>query len=184
MGTDVVRNVETFEFQFGGSFSQKDLFNPAMVYAGNDTITGTNSNDVLEGYGGNDTLNGLSGNDKLYGGTGNDWLYGGTGRDQFVFNTRPFSTNKDTIYDFNVKDDTVRMENAAYSKVGVNGYLKSGAFWSNKTGRAHDKDDRIIYDKDSGVLYYDADGTGSSKGVAFTTIGKNLLMTSKDLYIV
>jgi serralysin len=184
MGTDVVRNVETFEFQFGGSFSQEDLFSPAKVYAGNDAITGTKSNNVLRGYGGNDTLKGLGGNDYLYGGLGNDRLYGSTGRDWFVFDTRPSSTNKDTIYDFNVKDDTVRLENSIFTKVGVNGYLKAGAFWTNNTGKAHDRDDRVIYDKDSGVLYYDSDGTGSDKAVAFTTISKHLSMTSKDIYIV
>lgn len=183
-GTDVVLNVETFEFQFGGSFTQQDLFNPVKVYAGNDTITGTNGNNVLKGYGGNDTMKALGGNDYLHGGLGRDKLYGGLGRDQFVFDTRPNSTNKDTIYDFKVKDDTIRLENSIFTKIGSKGYLKPGAFWTNNTGRAHDKDDRIIYDKDSGVLYYDADGTGSSKAMAFTTITKNLSMTSKDIYIV
>jgi serralysin len=182
--TDVVLNVETFEFQFGGSFTQQDLFNPVKVYAGNDTITGTNGNNTLKGYAGNDTIKGLRGNDYLYGGIGNDKLYGGADRDQFVFDTRPTSTNKDTIYDFMVKDDTIRLENSIFTKVGSNGTLKAGAFWTNNTGKAHDKDDRIIYDKDSGVLYYDADGTGSGKAVAFTTISKNLSMTNKDVYVI
>ncbi len=182
-GTDVVLNVETFEFQFGGSFTQGDLFNPAKVYAGDDTITGTNGKNALRGYGGNDTIKALGGNDTVYGGTGNDTVTGGMGQDHFVFDTKPSSTNKDRIVDFNVKDDTIRLENAVF-KVGPNGTLKAGAFWTNKTGKAHDRDDRIIYDKDSGVLYYDADGTGSGKAVAFTTILKNLSMTSKDIYIV
>jgi serralysin len=182
--TDVVLNVETFEFQFGGSFTQKDLFNPVKVYAGNDTITGTNGNNTLKGYAGNDTIKALRGNDYLHGGIGNDKLYGGADRDQFVFDTRPTSTNKDTIYDFKVKDDTIRLENSIFTKIGSNGYLKAGAFWTNNTGKAHDKDDRIIYDKDSGVLYYDADGTGSGKAVAFTTISKNLSMTNKDVYVI
>ncbi len=177
MGTDVVLNVETFEFQTGGKFTLQDLFNPVKVYAGNDTITGTNGNNVLKGYGGNDTIKALGGNDSVYGGTGNDKLYGGLGRDQYVFDTRPTSTNRDTIYDFSVRDDTIRLENAIFTKIGANGTLKAGAFWTNNTGRAHDRDDRIIYDKNSGVLYYDPDGTGSAKGVAFTNIQKNSAMT-------
>jgi len=184
MGTDVVLNVEKFEFQLGGEFTQADLFNPVKVYAGNDTITGTNGNNILRGYGGTDTIKALSGNDYLYGGIGNDKLYGGSGKDQFVFDTRPTSTNRDTIYDFNVKDDTLRLDNAVFTKIGANGYLKAGAFWANNTGKAHDKDDRIIYDKDSGILYYDADGTGSGKAAVFTTISKHLSMSSKDVYIV
>jgi Ca2+-binding RTX toxin-like protein len=192
-GTDVVLDVETFVFEFGGELTQADLFNPVKVYAGDDTITGTNSKNVLRGYGGNDTIKALggndtayggTGNDTVYGGTGNDTVYGGTGRDYFAFDTRSSSTNKDRIVDFNVKDDTIWLENSVFTKVGSNGTLKAGAFWSNNTGKAHDKDDRIIYDKNSGVLYYDPDGTGSAKSVAFTTISKNLSMTNKDIYVI
>ena len=62
--------------------------------------------------------------------------------------------------------------------------LKSAAFWSNTTGKAHDANDRIIYDKDSGVLYYDADGTGKGASVAFATISKNLALTNKDFFVI
>jgi serralysin len=61
---------------------------------------------------------------------------------------------------------------------------EGGAFWTNNTGRAPDRDDRIIYDKDSGVLHYDADSTRSGKAVAFTMISKNLSMTSREIDIV
>jgi Ca2+-binding RTX toxin-like protein len=70
------------------------------------------------------------------------------------------------------------------TKVGANGTLKSSAFWTNTTGKAHDKDDRIIYDKDSGVLYYDADGSGKGAAVVFVTIAKKLAMTNKDFYVI
>ena len=150
----------------------------------NNTITGNRHDNDLHGRAGNDALSGGLGEDTLYGGAGKDTLKGGTGQDVFVFDTKPSSTNRDRITDYNVKDDTVWLDNAIFTKVGSNGSLKSGAFWTNNTGKAHDRDDRIIYDKDSGVLYYDADGTGSGKAVAFTTISKNLLMTSKDIFIV
>ena len=105
--------------------------------------------------------------------------------DAFVFDKKPNTrTNKDAIKDFKVVDDTVRLDNAAFTKVGANGTLKSSAFWTNNTGKAHDKDDRIIYDKDSGVLYYDADGSGKGAAVAFATITKKLGMTNKDFYII
>ena len=92
--------------------------------------------------------------------------------------------NKDAIKDFRVVDDTIHLDNAAFTKVGANGWLKSSAFWANNTGKAHDSSDRIIYDKDSGVLYYDADGTGKAGGVAFATISKNLALTYKDFYVI
>ena len=62
--------------------------------------------------------------------------------------------------------------------------MKASAFWSNTTGKAHDASDRVIYDKDSGVLYYDADGTGKGASVAFATISKNLALTNKDFFVI
>jgi Ca2+-binding RTX toxin-like protein len=198
-GTDLVYGVEAFYFA-DGMFSLSSLLPPSppalplppgspatpeTIYSGNNTLYGTSGSNVLKGYGGNDKLYGQGGNDHLYGGNGNDILYGGTGRDSFVFNTKANKyTNKDAIKDFRVIDDTIRLDNAVFTKVGANGTLKSYAFWSNDTGKAHDKDDRVIYDKNSGVLYYDADGSGKGASVAFATISKNLGMTHKDFYIV
>jgi Ca2+-binding RTX toxin-like protein len=151
----------------------------------NNSITGNRNDNDLHGQAGNDVLNGGLGEDTLYGGAGKDTLKSGTGRDVFVVDTRPNkATNLDKITDYNVKYDTVWLNNAIFTKIGANGALKAGAFWTNNTGKAHDRDDRVIYDKTSGVLYYDADGTGSGKAVAFATISKNLPMTSKDFYIV
>ncbi|UVF22856.1 hypothetical protein HPT29_028565 (plasmid) [Microvirga terrae] len=194
-GTDIVSGVEEFFFD-NGTFSLSSLLpgnppppppppTPEETYAGTDTLNGTSGSNTLKGYGGNDTLKGQGGNDFLYGGAGNDTLYGGKGKDSFVFDTKANSrTNKDAIKDFKVVDDTVRLDNAVFTKVGANGTLKSGAFWTNNTGKAHDKDDRVIYDKDSGVLYYDADGSGKGAAVAFATISKNLGMTNKDFYVI
>lgn len=154
-------------------------------YRGNDTLLGDQGNDRLYGMIGNDVLLGGVGSDLLYGGTGNDRLTGGAGRDYFVFDTAPNRyTNRDAIVDFNVYDDTIRLDNAVFTKVGANGLLSAGAFRANLTGRAGDSSDRIIYDKDSGVLYYDPDGTGSAAGVQFATIGKNLALTNKDFYVI
>ncbi|GEO19104.1 calcium-binding protein [Microvirga aerophila] len=198
IGSDTVTNVEWFQFS-DRLLSFSDLFpvapplpptpaepaTPEEVYAGNNTLYGTSGSNTLKGYGGNDKLYGQGGNDYLYGGTGNDALYGGTGKDAFVFNTKANkATNKDAIKDFRVIDDTVRLDNAVFTKVGANGTLKTSAFWTNTTGKAHDRSDRIIYDKDSGVLYYDADGSGKGAATAFATISKNLAMTNKDFYVI
>jgi serralysin len=151
----------------------------------NNVIKGLGGNDKVHGYGGNDKLYGDSGNDYLYGGAGNDQLWGGSGKDSFVFDYKPNAkTNKDVIKDFRVKDDTIRLDNKVFTKIGKDGTLKAGAFWTNNTGKAHDKDDRVIYDKNSGVLYYDADGSGKGAGVAFATISKNLSLTNKDFYVL
>lgn len=146
-------------------------------------VSGTAGADVLRGGIGNDRLSGGAGNDKLYGGSGNDILTGGSGRDAFVFDTKPNKkTNHDKITDFKVVDDTIWLDNAVFTKVGKNGTLKSSAFWTGS--KAHDASDRIIYDKKAGILYYDADGTGSAAQVQIASLPKNLKMTHKDFLII
>jgi Ca2+-binding RTX toxin-like protein len=83
-----------------------------------------------------------------------------------------------------VKDDTVRLDNAIFTKVGREGWLKASAFWASTSGKAHDASDRIIYDVDGGRLYYDADGTGKIAPVYFAQVTKFLPMTHKDFYIL
>ena len=90
---------------------------------------------------------------------------------------------KDAIKDFRVVDDIIKLDNALFTKVGGNGSFKSSAFYANTSGKAHDANDRVIYDKDSGALYYDADGTGAKAGVCFATINKNLKMTAADFFV-
>ncbi|MGO4572868.1 M10 family metallopeptidase C-terminal domain-containing protein, partial [Microvirga sp. 2TAF3] len=83
--------------------------------------------EILKGTKGKDLLKGGSGSDKLYGGLGNDVLTGGAGKDIFVFDTKPNKkTNLDTITDFNVKDDTIWLDNAVFKKLGKGSEAKPG----------------------------------------------------------
>ncbi|WP_305846574.1 M10 family metallopeptidase C-terminal domain-containing protein [Microvirga sp. VF16] len=149
----------------------------------NDTIFGEDGNDRLWGSSGNDSLSGGDNDDRLYGGWGADILRGGSGKDAFVFYARPNgTTNIDTIRDFSVASDTVWLENTIFTSVGSTGRLKSAAFWTGDA--AHDVTDRIVYDRDDGVLYYDSDGTGATEQVAFAKLTIGLRMTSADFQIV
>lgn len=146
-------------------------------------LTGNKYSNSLIGSSGRNTLKGGDGNDNLYGGLGNDRLYGGPGKDVFIFNTSPHKTqNMDTISDFSTVDDTIKLDNAVFTKVGATGRLKPGAFWIG--GKAHDQSDRIIYDDRSGALYYDADGTGKSGPVKFAQLTKGLGLTESDFYVI
>jgi len=154
----------------------------------NNVFIGNDGANILYGGAGNDQLNGGGGNDRIHGGLGADLLTGGTGRDIFVFDTNPKAKrNADKITDFNVKDDSIYLENK-YFKVGSKGTIKKPAALSSKMfyagAKAHDKDDRIIYDKKKGVLYYDDDGIGSHKAVVIATLSKNLKMTAKDFFVI
>jgi 16S rRNA U516 pseudouridylate synthase RsuA-like enzyme len=50
--------------------------------------------------------------------------------------------------------------------------------------KAQDKDDYIIYNKKTGVLSYDADGSGRGQAVDFAVIKKNLPLTSNDFAVI
>jgi 16S rRNA U516 pseudouridylate synthase RsuA-like enzyme len=50
--------------------------------------------------------------------------------------------------------------------------------------KAQDKDDYIIYNKKTGVLSYDADGSGSKAAVDFAVIKKNLSLTYNDFAVI
>ncbi len=89
-------------------------------------IFGTAGNDSLKGFGGNDLLLGGLGNDKIFGGFGKDTLTGNGGRDAFVFDTKlNKKTNVDKITDFNVRDDSVYLDNAIFKKLGTGNGRKS-----------------------------------------------------------
>ena len=148
------------------------LVNVATALSGtgnglNNVITGNNFANTLNGGIGNDTLIGGGGNDVLYGGAGKDTLTGGAGNDYFVFNTAlNASTNVDRITDFNVVQDTIRLENAVMPGLGSHvGTLASTAFWKSTTGLAHDSNDRIIYETDTGWLNYDSNGSAAGGAV-------------------
>jgi cysteinyl-tRNA synthetase len=150
--------------------------------AGADKIDGKGGNDTLYGLGGNDLLYGGVGNDKLYGGLGNDKLFGGTGNDTFVFNTKLGSDNVDTIDDFSVSQDVIWLDDDIFSKVGKVGDLSGAAFYAGKA--AHDATDRIIYDKSTGKLFYDADGNGKGQAIQFALLDKGLALTAHHFDII
>ncbi|MBD2748059.1 hypothetical protein IC232_15290 [Microvirga sp. BT688] len=69
-----------------------------------------------------DRLTGGTGMDVLWGGLGKDTLTGDKGQDIFVFDTKPNKkSNLDKIADFNVKDDTIWLDNKVFTKLGKAG---------------------------------------------------------------
>jgi Ca2+-binding RTX toxin-like protein len=89
--------------------------------AKNNKLDGTSLKDQLFGQSGNDTLKGLSGNDVLVGGKGNDILAGGKGNDTFVFAK---GDGKDTVTDFNVKQDILQIAYGTNNIKTVAGVVK------------------------------------------------------------
>ena len=89
----------------------------------------------------------------------------------------------DTITDFSVADDTIRLENAIFAALGTTtGTLAAGKFF--KGAAAHDVDDRIIYNSVNGALMYDSNGSAAGDAVQFATIAKNLALTNADFVVI
>jgi Ca2+-binding RTX toxin-like protein len=150
--------------------------------AGNEQVAGESGNDRLFGLGGNDVLFGQIGNDTLTGGTGSDTLVGGTGADVFVFDQKPNAkSNLDYIQDFSPTDDVVHLSRKIFSKI-AKGALSSKAFVTGN--KFKDKDDRVLYYKEGGALFYDPDGSGSAKAIQFANLSKGLKITHKDFFVI
>jgi Ca2+-binding RTX toxin-like protein len=100
----------------------------------------------------------------------------------FVFDTKlSRSKNMDVITGFNVKDDTIKLDNAIFKKLGSKtGKIKEAFF---EVGAADDRNDYILYDSKSGYLRYDADGSGKGAAIAFAKLAPNLKMTHHDFFV-
>ena len=69
----------------------------------------------------------------------------------------------DSLTDFAVADDTIRLDQAVSSKLTTLGSLNAGLFRSSANGAAGDSNDYILYNASTGSLAYDADGSGSAR---------------------
>jgi Ca2+-binding RTX toxin-like protein len=145
------------------------------------TLTGNELANTIIGLTGNDRLNGGLGSDILDGGLGSDTLRGSSGTDLFAFTTALGATNVDTVADFSVVSDTIRLENAIFAGLAT-GVLSAGAFF--KGTAAHDADDRIVYNAATGGLFFDKDGTGAAAAVQFATVSTGLAITNSNFAVV
>jgi len=148
-------------------------------------LIGGASDDLLKGTGGNDALNGGDGADTLSGGAGSDLLLGGAGGDAFRFDTTPRAGHVDTIADFSPLEDRIALETTAFGLAPV-----AADAWSSQSGsllssslckmgpKASTAAQRIVYDQASGVLYYDADGSGPVGHVPFAKLAPGTVLTA------
>lgn len=127
------------------------------------------------------TIIGNAGTNVINGGLGNDTLTGGAGTDYFLFDTAAnATTNKDTITDFNAFYDTIRIENSVYTAMGST--MTSGKFYIGSA--AHDLDDRIIYNKTTGELIYDSNGSLAGGATVFAVLSVKPTITYADFQVV
>ncbi len=115
----------------------------------------------------------------IKGSAGNDVLVGSAGKDIFQLDNL---SGVDTIKDFNVRADSMQLNNFVFTSVGQSGKLMAANF---KIGNAaQDANDNIIYNKNTGELFYDADGKGGVEAVEIAILGAGLALTHADFLII
>lgn len=169
----------------------KDLVLASVTH----TLSANVENLTLTGSGkingaGNSLANALTGNgadNVLDGKAGNDLLKGGAGSDTFTFSTALGATNVDHIVDFSTRDDSIALSDAIFKALTADPkthVLTANEFKVVTTGTKLDADDHILYDKSTGKLFYDADGSGSVKAVLFAVVDNHAALTYKDFLLV
>jgi Ca2+-binding RTX toxin-like protein len=147
-----------------------------------DSLSGRGGDDALWGHRGKDKLRGGNGDDTLRGGLGNDKLIGGTGRDSLVFDTKlSAEKNVDKVLEFSHRQDTILLDNAIFKELAP-GELKGKFFEVGK--RADDKNDYVLYDKGTGALSYDGDGSRNKKAIQFAKLDDDLKLKADDFLVV
>ncbi|NJR61169.1 MAG: hypothetical protein HC769_21470 [Cyanobacteria bacterium CRU_2_1] len=165
-------------------------FNNTLVgNVGNDILTGNGGRDTLDGGIGNDVLFGNNGVDILRGGAGNDRLSGSRGKDRLaggrgkdIFRFADIRDRVDRITDFRSVDDIIHI-----SKRGFRSDLKRGKLRANQFvlgSRALDADDRFIYNRATGSLFYDTDGIGGANQLLIAQLTNRSTLTRVDISIV
>jgi len=132
---------------------------------------------------GNKLANILIGNDLnnlLEGGDGHDVLTGNAGADSFMFNVKNKAASSDVITDFSQGLDKLLIE-----AKGLKGQLSADQFKAIQSNSPIELDlnDRFVFETDTGNLYYDRDGSGTSDMVLLVTLTGISTLNSSDIEI-
>ena len=148
-----------------------------------EAVRSGSGNDTLTGNAGYNSLNGAAGNDNLRGLAGNDTLTGGLGNDTFLFNTALNGlTNRDIVADYNPIQDTILLENAIFSRLPVSAHLSPSYF--RAAAHAADSSDFILYNRLTGNLVYDPNGSGAGGEVLVAIFSNKPVLTAYEFTVV
>ncbi len=168
VGTDQIFNIENL---IGSAFR--------------DTVLGDFNGNRIEGRGGNDRLDGNFGNDTLVGGAGRDTLIGGLGHDSFVFSSALVAGNLDRLVGFSHADDTMlltRTGSGPFDALDF-GALTANEFRAGTTATTTAQ--HILYDRTTGTLFYDADGSDSGFApLAFAILNNRPVLSFDDFTVI
>ncbi|WP_442579021.1 calcium-binding protein [Mesorhizobium sp. ASY16-5R] len=125
---------------------------------------------------------GSDGDNRIDGKGGSDTIQTGLGSDTVMFSTVLGAGNIDKIADFDVANDRIALDDAIFTALGL-GALDASAFKDNFLS-PRDADDHIIYNSNTGSLFYDADGLGGTAAIKFALLATGLALTAADFVVV
>jgi len=146
--------------------------------AGNDSLWGGSGADTLIGGSGNDSLSGGTGADTLWGGAGTDTLTGGTGADGFGLTVE----GNEVISDFSVTDDGILLSHSVFAAVGS--AVEASEFQNGTSNNASTARTFLIYNRNTGALFYDSNGSAAGQSVQVATLARNLTTLSNQDFVV
>ncbi|TAX34548.1 calcium-binding protein [Rhizobium leguminosarum] len=189
-GTDTVKASISFSLA-DQKHTVGTVENLTLTGTANISATGNNTANILTGNDGNNSLNGGKGNDRLIGGLGNDKLIGkagadvltgGGGGDSFVFDVKPDNTSVDKIRDFSsTAGDKLMLDHSIFAELSLSGFSDENFVLGTK---ALEADDKLIYDKASGILSYDADGSAAGAAIHVADLDNSAALNFKDFLLV
>jgi Ca2+-binding RTX toxin-like protein len=142
------------------------------------TLVGNLAANRLLGSQGNDTLWGAGGDDTLAGGLGLDRLVGGPGADHFRFGGQ--GQGLDRIVDFSA-EDVIEISRAGFDAGLALGTLDAARFSLDApTGSLP----QLVYVTATGVLRWDADGTGGAPSVAIAVLVGAPTLGAGDVVVI
>ena len=163
------------------------------TFASVERLVGSDWRDVLRGDAGANVLTGGGGKDKLQGGDGNDVAIGGKGRDTLVggagndrFDYLALTDGGDTVADFGNAagdNDTLRFDGDAFGGLPA-GALAGNRFLASAAGVATTASQRFIYETDTGVLRYDANGSAAGGVTVIATFSGTQTLSAGDIVIL
>jgi 2',3'-cyclic-nucleotide 2'-phosphodiesterase (5'-nucleotidase family) len=173
---DLTTNVENATLTGGRDVdvTGNALDNVIVGNDGDNDLSGRGGNDTIDGGDGDDTIRGGDGDDEIIGGTVAERLSGGEGADRFIWNAA--DEGGDRIRGFVAGTDTLVFDLGGFG-------LSAAPAVVFGTAAATDAA-TFFYDAATGVLGFDADGTGAGAAVEIATLQGRPTLTAADILFI
>lgn len=142
-------------------------------------VDGLETGDLLVGGSTTNTLHGTVSGDLMFGGAGADTVTGGLGSDQFRFIGA--SEGVDTITDFVAGLDKMQVLSSGFASLEVGAVQAANFVLGTSPTQATPQ---FLYNTTTGLLAFDADGTGGSVSVDLVALIGSPTLAAADIVVV